>query len=322
MKYINQLSNRNAMGLPEHYIRLTYEQNTRLYDELIIKSQSELVEILQTSTELSRRICAGNILALIGDPRINTLKPTMTTLPAAEICIGSNMSEIKKTADRYAELGVTLKWFLKEFPKHTVKIKTFNIAKYPVTNREYLDYLQDSPNAIPPRAWHLGCFDESKSNHPVHGLTVIEADNYAKWLSEKTQRKFRLPTEYEWEYAASGPEHSSFPWGEQYKNTHDLANTIETGLVRTTPVGCFPNGASYFGCMDMAGNVEEFVSDTYFRYPNGFSIRDDLGSEHSYHIARGGSFARFIDLANTRRRHGYFNKAIYVIGFRLAESLS
>lgn len=72
----------------------------------------------------------------------------------------------------------------------------------------------------------------------------------------------------------------------------------------------------------MAGNVEEYVADVYRPYPGGAAIDDHLSQIHGeYRVARGGSFARFRDLARTRRRHGHNPlSATYAMGFRLAET--
>ena len=73
----------------------------------------------------------------------------------------------------------------------------------------------------------------------------------------------------------------------------------------------------------MAGNVEEYVADQYGPYPGGAWVQDHLVDIHGhYHVARGGSFARFRDLARTRRRHGHNPRsATYAMGFRLAETI-
>ena len=128
-----------------------------------------------------------------------------------------------------------------------------------------------------------------------------------------------MPTEAEWEYAAAGPSGYEFPWGNEF--VADNANTAETGLFQSTPVGIFSRGDSPFGISDMAGNVEEYVAGNYAAYPGGEFIADHLVEIHgTYRIARGGSFARFRDLARTRRRHGHNPRsATYAMGFRLAE---
>ena len=89
----------------------------------------------------------------------------------------------------------------------------------------------------------------------------------------------------------------------------------------TTPVGAFPAGGSPFGVLDQAGNVEEYVADAYRPYPGGPFVEDHLVETHgAYRVCRGGSFARFGDLARTRRRHGAFPSPLYPAGFRLATS--
>jgi formylglycine-generating enzyme required for sulfatase activity len=72
----------------------------------------------------------------------------------------------------------------------------------------------------------------------------------------------------------------------------------------------------------MAGNVEEYVADEYRPYPGGPFVEDHLVESHgTYRVSRGGSFARFGDLARTRRRHGAFPSPLYPVGFRLATSV-
>ncbi|WP_036773576.1 SUMF1/EgtB/PvdO family nonheme iron enzyme [Photorhabdus australis] len=79
----------------------------------------------------------------------------------------------------------------------------------------------------------------------------------------------------------------------------------------------------HFHHLDLAGNVEEYTSDSYLPYQSGTAVYDDLmlteGSH--YKVARGGSFTRFRDLCRTRRRHGRYHSPLYIMGFRLAESL-
>jgi formylglycine-generating enzyme required for sulfatase activity len=82
----------------------------------------------------------------------------------------------------------------------------------------------------------------------------------------------------------------------------------------------YPAGRSPFGAADMGGNVEEYVADDYRPYPGGETVEDDLGGRVPYRVARGGGFTRFADLARCRRRHGWYHRDMYAMGFRLAES--
>jgi toxoflavin biosynthesis protein ToxD len=79
---------------------------------------------------------------------------------------------------------------------------------------------------------------------------------YVAWLTQVTGEPWRLPTEEEWEKAARGADARIFPWGNNWDPTR--ANTEEGGPGDTTPVGSYPNGASPYGALDMAGNVNEW----------------------------------------------------------------
>jgi formylglycine-generating enzyme required for sulfatase activity len=202
-----------------------------------------------------------------------------------------------------------------------VKLETFGLARYPVTNAEYREFLLDTGHSEIPSSWDFRQYPHDRANHPVYTVSAQSADAYARWLKDQTHRDFRLPTEAEWEWAAAGPQEKAFPWGAEFDA--DLANTAETGLFCTSPVGAFLHGASSFGLQDMAGNVEEYVGDNYAAYPGGPFVSDHLVQIHGdYRVARGGSFARFRDLARNSRRHGHNPRsATYAMGFRLAESL-
>lgn len=316
------MTDRALLDLPESFTEFRHLLVSIVeMRELIKMNSSELVSIVESGiAKISLRFCAGLILAQIGDPRINTQSPQMIEIPGSTVRIGLPSDELDKTMDDLADLNLDRRWILKEVPCHYIKLNDYNIAKYQVTNREYRDFLKDSKEQRIPRTWFLGRYPEETENHPVTGIQAEDADCYAAWLAKLTGRKFRLPTEAEWEYAAAGPRSLRYPWGDIFLPDH--ANTAECGIFTTTPIGMFALGASPFGCMDMAGNVEEFVSDNYSPYPGGELIHDDLINVAGTHrIARGGSFTRFRDLARNTRRHGNFPRKIYVMGFRLAESI-
>ena len=152
-------------------------------------------------------------------------------------------------------------------------------------------------------------------------MTWADAAGFAAWVGKRSGLVCRLPAEAEWEFAAAGPDGLEFPWGNDYEP--DYANTVETGIFSTTPVGMFKEGYSAFGLADMAGNVEEYVLDLYDLYSGGHFVRDHLVQLNGeYRVARGGCFSRLRDLARTRRRHGR-NPAssTYAMGFRLAEEI-
>jgi formylglycine-generating enzyme required for sulfatase activity len=267
---------------------------------------------------LAERLAAGAMLALLGDPRI-TAQPALCHVPGGAVRIGLPAQEIAHVTRAWAGHGVEESWIAKESPEHTVVLADYWIARYPVTNGEWRAFLTDTGRQERPSTWYLGAYPWDRSNHPVAGIEAAHADHYARWLSDRTGHPWRLPSEAEWEYAAKGPEHRPYPWAGGFDP--DAANTRESGVHTTTPVGAFPAGQAPFGAHDMGGNVEEFTADDYAPYPGGDHITDHLvESMGRYRIARGGSFARFGDLTRTRRRHGAFPGPLYPVGFRLATS--
>jgi formylglycine-generating enzyme required for sulfatase activity len=317
-------TDRERLGLPDYFVADRFGSRLpAVYERLRGIGKKQLAALCEdASTPLIDRVAAGNLLAVLGDPRIETLSPPMIAIEGGQVEIGLDQADLDSTVARFANLGLDRKWFEKECPRHPVNLKPYAIGKYPVTNQEYRDFLLDTRYAELPSSWTFRRYPQERSNHPVYTISPDAADAYVGWLAKTTGRPFRLPTEAEWEFAAAGPASFEFPWGQDF--SPDRANTVETGLFQTSAVGVFVDGDAPFGVADMAGNVEEYVSDTYAAYPNGPFIADHLVDIHgTYRIARGGSFARFRDLARTRRRHGHNPRSVtYAMGFRLAETLS
>jgi len=311
---------RERLGLPNYFAPLRFDEKLSTeFEKLRGRSVDQLLEIISSKVSLlEQRIVAGNLLAVIGDPRLSDLTPSMVDIPGGSAFIGLDEEDIDKVLANFADLGLQTKWIEKECPKHNVLIKPFKLAKYPVTNSQYKNFLLDTKYPEIPTSWEFRRYPLERANHPVYTVSAESADAYARWLNSKTGVSYRLPTEAEWEWAASGPNRNEFPWGNTFNA--NLANTAETGLFTSSPVGAFLGGESCFGISDMAGNVEEYTSGNYRPYPNGPAVVDHLVELNGqYRVARGGSFARFRDLARTKRRHGHNPKsATYAMGFRLA----
>ncbi|MFJ8108190.1 formylglycine-generating enzyme family protein [Streptomyces sp. NPDC096132] len=91
------------------------------------------------------------------------------------------------------------------------------LGVYEVTNAQYLEFVTDSGQAAPPY-WDGGAYPEDKADHPVLSVSLESATAYCAWLTERADADgwtFRLPTEAEWENAASGPDALTYPWGDE-----------------------------------------------------------------------------------------------------------
>ncbi len=318
-----EMADRERLGLPDRYVADRFAARLPgAYERLRGRDRDELAAVCEdVRVPLIDRLAAGELLAPIGDPRIDTLKPAMIAVAGGRAEIGLAPAAVDAVLDRCAGLGLDRAWIEKECPRHEVVLAPFAMARFPVTNQEYRQFLLETGHAELPSSWAFRRFPREFANHPVYTVSPESADAYAAWLAKNTGRAFRLPTEAEWEWGAAGPDGLEFPWGATFDA--DRANTAETGLFRTSPVGVFVDGNSPFGVADMAGNVEEYVADSYAPYPGGEFVADHLANILGlYRVARGGSFARFRDLARTRRRHGPNPRsATYAMGFRLAEDL-
>jgi formylglycine-generating enzyme required for sulfatase activity len=153
-----------------------------------------------------------------------------------------------------------------------VQMSRFFMDKYPVTNRQFFDFLRKT-RYIPSdttgfmRHWVKGKIPEGLEDCPLVFVNRQDAEAYAAWVLK------RLPTEMEWQYAAQGTDMRKYPWGNEMDSTKCNFN-----LNYPTPVSAFPEGASPFGVEDLIGNAWQMSGDVYF---NGC---------YYYTIIRGGSY--------------------------------
>ena len=167
-------------------------------------------------------------------------------------------------------------------------LSAYQIAITPVTNAQYSLYLM-ATGANPPEDWDGDLPPLKKENHPVVNVTWHDAMNYCQWLSKVTDQQITLPLETEWEKAARGDQdRRSYPWGDEFDPAR--ANTTESEVGDTTPVGIYPSGASPYGALELSGNVWEWTRSVYTGYPNHPEEgREHLKSEEP-RVLRGGSF--------------------------------
>ena len=130
----------------------------------------------------------------------------------------------------------------KVFEEESSAFKSFKIGKYPVTNSQYSEYIQENikrnPNLNIPLHWNHDYPPNDIGNHPVTNVHLTEANSYCDWLNQYSWWTFRIPTEYHWEKAARGIEDSRiYVWGNQWKS--HFCNTKELGLGQTTSITRF-----------------------------------------------------------------------------------
>jgi formylglycine-generating enzyme len=144
-----------------------------------------------------------------------------------------------------------------EHPVHQVRVASFRLARFPVTNRQYAAYLE-ATGAATPRFWRDTRFNQA--DQPVVGVNWFDAVEYCRWLSERLDRQCRLPTEAEREWAARGGLSAArFPWGDEFPILEGAWAPGAGGQDRPLLVSeAAPNG---YGLCHMGDNVHEWCSD-------------------------------------------------------------
>jgi formylglycine-generating enzyme required for sulfatase activity len=186
-------------------------------------------------------------------------------------------------------------------PAHEVYLDAFWIDQAEVTNARYR-LCVDEGVCLPPSYSNSATRDKYYGNpefddYPVMGVTWFGAQTYCEWANK------RLPTEAEWEKAARGTDERLYPWGDNIDCSR--LNCCQC-VGDTTRVGSYPSGASPYGCLDMAGNVREWVADWLDRDYYGRSPRENPQGPDSgtYRVVRGGSWRQVDFFALTVDRDG------------------
>ena len=259
----------------------------------------------------------------------------MVRFPGGSVRIG--------TADRTAAYD-------NERPRHEIELEPFWIDVTPVTNGEYLGFmddggyarrdlwsdagwawLQENSSVSAPKywvksgnGWQVGWYDRTRAvqtDHPVCHVSFHEAEAFARWAGK------RLPTELEWEAAASWDPvrqtQRAYPWGDRAPTVADA--NLDQLMFETTPVGSYRSNVSAIGCYGMIGDVWEWTTSDFnpypvyetFPYPEYSEVF--FGSE--YKVLRGGCWATRTGVARTTFRNwDYPIRRQIFSGFRCARS--
>ena len=241
--------------------------------------------------------------------------------------------------------------FDNEKPAHQVFLQDFAIDRAPVSNGDFLQFINDGGyqnfrwwfsegwEAVNREQWQAPLYWElhdgqwmirdfsglhpaaSKANEPVCHVSFYEASAYAKWAGK------RLPTEAEWEKAAClGSDQTArrlFPWGDESPDTAK-ANLFENGLWSPAPIGAFPDGQNVYGCHQMIGDVWEWTTSDYVPYPGFKSEFDEYNDKWfvNQKVLRGGSFATpQIHIRSTYRNFFHAHERWMTSGFRCAKDI-
>jgi formylglycine-generating enzyme required for sulfatase activity len=186
-----------------------------------------------------------------------------------------------------------------ETPHHVVTLPAYRIGLFPVTNRQYAEFIKQERQHDPPKkvGWFLREPPVDKLDHPVVGVSWEDAQAYCRWLSQQTGRTYRLPSEAEWEKAARGDDGRRYSWGDTWQ-----ADRCNNGSDETTPVNAYPQGVSPFGVFDMIGNTQEWtntlwgsdlkVNDFPYPYQPNDGREDPTANRlhRIFRVYRGGSF--------------------------------
>ncbi len=262
---------------------------------------SRLVDLLQTLPALQQdqpaRASAGCDLAILGDPRPSVVKSRSDGLPDFQWVRIPGTAAVR-TSGRFPNFtGLRLgngarpdseafdneNWPASAEP---LELQDFELAVYPVTVAQFRPFVaqgyredrwwsevgrRNRGNRTQPYLWDDPVW--TLDNHPVVGVIWYEAEAYCNWLNEQLHLPsgtIRLPTEAEWEWTARGPEGRRYPWGDKWEIWR--CNSSESGINRTSAVGCFPGGAADWWQViqpdselvhDLAGNVWEWTASEY-----------------------------------------------------------
>ncbi|MBI3639302.1 MAG: ergothioneine biosynthesis protein EgtB [Thaumarchaeota archaeon] len=236
-----------------------------------------------------------------------------------------------------------------ELPEHKVYLNSYAMDVFPVTNSEFLKFIEDGGygdyrfwlsdgwEAVKKNNWEAPMYWQKEDdkwikddfrgktkinpNEPVCNVSFYEADAYCKWANK------RLPTEAEWEKAACWNEEKKvktvYPWGNE-PPTENHANLLESYLWSPTEIGSYPLGKSRYGCHQMMGDVWEWTSSEFVGYPgfkSNFSEYNDKWFTNQK-VLRGSSFATpAYSIRNSYRNFFRLDERWMFAGFRCVEDL-
>lgn len=279
--------------------------------------------------------CAANALVLDDTQVRSADEMVMVYVPDGEFMMGTDRAGIEVARKLCREVSGDMAVsvcsplaFANEQPAHPVTLTGFWIDQTEVTNRQYQRCVDTGACRLPEKVGsftHESYFgDPAYQDYPVVWVNWQQAADYCAWAGG------RLPTEAEWEYAARGPESRTFPWGNTFDGTRlnycdagcasgVIDVRVDDGYPDTAPVGSFPEGVSWCGASDMAGNVREWVSDWFGGYPLEMQVDPTGPPSGTSRIPKGGCWLdRPDDVRSANRGENAPDYTRHKVGFRCA----
>ena len=259
---------------------------------IYLKPKPKLIETptqpIPTRTALPPSPAEAPTMIPTGNPRPTpTFTPPigMVYIPAGEFKMGSSRADDPEALDE-------------EFPQHIVYLDAYWIDQTEVTNAQFALCVASGACKAPANNYSStrdSYYDDPQyADYPVIFVSWTQAVDYCVWASR------RLPSEAEWEKAARGPDGLIYPWGNNFDGTltnycdincpNDWRGPFDDGYTDTSPVGNYPDGASVYGVLDMAGNVHEWVADWYAPYNQDHQTNPSGPDSGENKIIRGGSW--------------------------------
>ena len=199
-----------------------------------------------------------------------------------------------------------------EGPVHEVTVGDFYLGKCEVTFAQYDKFWMTTGREGPGhKGWGRG-------NRPVIFVSWVDAVDYCEWLSEQTGKKYRLPTEAEWEYACRAGTSTPYSFGNSAADPEPYGWYRNNSEKKTQPVG--QQKPNPWGLYDMHGNVSEWCADRYVPYTAEKQADPEKPSSRNWRVLRGGSWHDLpADVRSARRNKSGDRFSDTDIGFRVAQ---
>ena len=235
--------------------------------------------------------------------KVGSNGPVMVTIPGGSFDMGSPNSS--RNAD--------------ERPRHSVNIRAFVMSKYEVNFAEYERFAKTTNRKVPDNLYM------DKDSHPVIFVSWDDAYYYTRWLSEQTGKRYRLPTEAEWEYAAGAGKRSPFWWG--YNEEAGYGHCFGCGTTGLDPRKPTKRGSfkpNPFGIYDTTGNVAEWTQDCWHDNYDGAPGDGQVweGGDCAFRVTRGGAYSSpFQSVRHTKRDKFKSDQEYDHVGIRVVREM-